>query len=1017
MRVARHWIIIGSTAALFGAIAAPGGGQAPAKSAVIVTEGTNMAAALSPDGRQIAIDLQGSLWILPAAGGTAKRITDLHLDARQPVWSPDGRRLAFQSYADGNWHIWTIAPDGSGLIELTIGAYDDREPHWSPDGRRIAFSSDRGGTYDVWEMALETDQLRQVTRDPANDFMPAYSPDGREIAFVSDRGGKQGIWATRDGAERSVAAPPGGTVGAPSWHPDGARVAFSVVADNQGRLMLGSDTIASGEDVFPFRAQWVSATEMLYTADGKIKRRALGSADAKVVEFSAELPIGVRSYTIRRRAFPPSGPQPVKGVMRPAVSPDGRRIAFAALGDLWLTRAVMDESSAKAGESSAKAGEGSAKAEHYERVTNDPFIETDPAWSLDGRFLAFASDRAGTMDIWVRDMQGGAERRITESAGAEMLPAWSPDGARLAYVSEAGELFIVDIASRAVKKLHDRIFDAGRPTWSPDGRTVVVGALRPYSSRFREGTNQLLAIAVDGGPDRYYPVAPHRSAGMREDYGPVWSPDGTAMAVIMEGALWVFPVRKTGEPAAPPRRLTSALANAPSWIGDSRKVFYQTPEGVEAVDIRDGRVTSIRSALTWTPKVARARTVVHAGRLIDGRGQPARANIDIVIEGNRIRQVEPHRTDLHTGKVVDASGATVMPGLIEMHAHLGKGYGEALGRIWLAYGITTVRNPASHPYEAIEDREAVEAGARVGPRVFTTGAPFDGTRIYYSGGLSLDGGAELPLELDRARALGFDLIKTYVRLPDVLQQRVIEYAHEHGMPVSSHEIYPAAAFGVDGVEHIRGTSRRGYSPKTTALSRTYRDVIEILAASRMTMTPTIGIQGGFQLLTLRDPSWMDDPRIKTLFPASVTAEPRALVERLKGSDVSLREVAVKPQRETVFNVTKAGGKVVAGTDSPIIPYGLALQMELEHYVAGGLTPLEAIRTATMNSAEALGAAADLGSIEPGKLADLAIVNGDPLADIRHARNIRTVIKDGEVYELEALLHGPSRRTGPSSARP
>ena len=99
---------------------------------------------------------------------------------------------------------------------------------------------------------------------------------------------------------------------------------------------------------------------------------------------------------------------------------------------------------------------------------------------------------------------------------------------------------------------------------------------------------------------------------------------------------------------------------------------------------------------------------------------------------------------------------------------------------------------------------------------------------------------------------------------------MIEAAHRAGMPVTSHEIYPAVAYGADGVEHIRGTSRRGFSPKMSELRRSYQDVIQLLTASGMTITPTIGIQGGYQLLTLQDGAWLDDPRMK-LFPPSVTA--------------------------------------------------------------------------------------------------------------------------------------------------
>jgi imidazolonepropionase-like amidohydrolase len=389
--------------------------------------------------------------------------------------------------------------------------------------------------------------------------------------------------------------------------------------------------------------------------------------------------------------------------------------------------------------------------------------------------------------------------------------------------------------------------------------------------------------------------------------------------------------------------------------------------------------------------------------------------VDIVIEGNRIADVVPHRADLHAGEVIDAQGGTVVPGLIESHTHLSKGYGEILGRIWLAFGVTTIRNPAANAFEGQEDREAIEAGVRLGPRVIVTGEPLDGTRIYYPGGVALDGGAEIDERLARAESLGFDFMKTYVRLPDLLQKRVIDEAHRMGLPVTSHEIYPAVAYGADGVEHIRGTSRRGYSPKMSELRRSYRDVIDLLTASEMTLTPTIGIQGGHQLLTLRDGSWIDDPRIQRMFPASVSRQARALRERPPGAqEMEQREALVAPQERMVADVVKGSGRVIAGTDSPIIPYGLALLMELEHYVRGGLSPADAIRTATVVPAEAMGLGRDLGTIEKGKLADLVLVDGNPLSTITDIRRTRSVVKDGVVYEVEALLRGPARRSTSSA---
>lgn len=965
-----------------------------------LTEGTNIAVALSPDGQRLAIDLQGTLWTLPISGGSAKALAPEWLDARQPTWSPDGQRIAFQGYRDGTWNIWAISADGDDARPLTWGPFDDREPAWSPDGARIAFSSDRTGNYDVWELILQTGDLRQITTGASNEYTPAYSPDGSQIAFVSDRRDEPGVWALQTapiGAPASGSAPMErmittlqGAVSAPSWSPDGRHLVVNVIANNQSRLLLDGQPITANEDVFPFRVQWVSPTEIVYTSDGKIRRRTLGADQPQTISFTAALSFPRTSFVPRMRNFPISGPQEAVGIMGPVISPDGQQIAFSALGDVWLMKIGA----------------------RPERLTNDSFVDMEPTWSPDGASIAFASDRAGTMDIWVRDLRRSADRRLTELPGAETTPVWSPDGRRVSFLSD-GEVYIVEIASGDGEKVHDRLFDPGRPSWSPDGKALVLSALVPYSTRYREGTNQVLRIGLDTRSDASFIPLPHRSVGGRENYGPVWSPDGTLMAAVMDGVLSLFPVGKDGSPLGPPRRVSRDLASSPSWTSDSRQLLYQTTDRLKIVSVDDGRVREVATNLMWSPKVITGRHVVHAGRLFDGRTSTLRENIDIVIDGNRIKAVEPHRADLHSGTVIDASNETVMPGLIEMHAHLAKSYGEALGRIWLAYGVTSVRNPAANPFEGLEDREAIESGVRIGPRVFTTGGPFDGIRVFYAGGVATDGGGQLDLELERTKRLGFDLVKTYVRLPDLVQKRVIEYAHQNGMPVTSHEIYPAVAYGADGVEHIRGTSRRGYSPKSSQLNRSYRDVIDLLAASKMTITPTINLQGGFALWSQRDPSWLDDARVRTLFPASVSATHRAALERDRTADWAARAAQFKPLGETVLAITTAGGRVIAGTDAPFNPFAVSLHSELESYVDAGLTPFQALQTAMSTAADALGMGTQLGAVEAGKLADLAFVEGNPLADIRDARKIRRVIKDGEVFELESLLQRPTYRRASS----
>ncbi|MBY0496747.1 MAG: amidohydrolase family protein [Cyanobacteria bacterium] len=937
-------------------------------------EGTNMAAALSPDGRTLVIDLQGSLWTLPASGGPARRITDEFLDARQPAWAPDNRRVAFQGYADGVWHIYVINADGSGLRALTSGPFDDREPSWSRDGTRIAFSSDRSGNYDIFDLDVAGGAVRQLTNNAANDYGPAYSPVNATIAFVSEREDRRGIWAidTAAASERSIAPAPG-ALSAPSWSPDGSKVIFNVIANNRSNLLIDGKEITRDEDVFPFRAHWVSPTEILYTADGKIKTRGIAGGDAVPIEFTAAISFTRTPYKTLVRDFDSRSAQPVRGITSPIISPDGTQVAFIALGDLWLMPIG-----------------GSAR-----KLTNDRFVEVDPTWSPDGRSIAFSSDRDGTTDLWVRDIASGADKKVASDA---RKASWAPRGNEIAYIDRDGALAITGRPA----PVHGRTFETGRPTWAPEG-WIAVTTLQPYSTRFREGTNQLMLVSTTGGAPRKLNPVEHHSIGTRTNDGPVWARDGSKMAFVMDGVMHVMPTTPTGDVTAAPRRISDELANAPSWAADSRRLLYQTPRGLKLVDVVDNRVTDVPVNLTWQPNIPQGRTVVHAGRMFDGKTATLRTNVDIVIRDNRIEQVADHRGDLHAGRVIDAGNDVVMPGLIEMHAHLSPDFGERLGRIWLAYGITSVRNPASDGYEALEMKESIGSGVRRGPRVFSTGGPFDGSRIYYAGGVPLAGGGQLPQELPKTTQLGYDLIKTYVRLDDRLQKQVIDFAHANGLPVTSHEIYPAAAAGADGVEHIRGTSRRGYSPKVSQLNRSYQDVVDLLTASKMTITPTIGITAGtFPLMLARDPSRIDD-RFRALFPESIVRDMDRLSKNIPSSDFDRLMNVWKPMGELVRKVVKGGGVVIAGTDSPIFPYALLYHTELEIFQQSGLTPFEVLQTATLRAAEALGEGANLGSIEPGKLADLAIVTDDPLADIRNARKVRTVIKNGEVHTLDELL--------------
>ena len=965
--------------------AAPG----PTPIEVTVSEGTSMSVAVSPDGRTLAIDLQGSIWTLPSGGGAATRITDLFNDARQPTWSPDGQWITFFAYRDGGYDIWTIAPDGSKQHKLTWGPFDDREPVWSHDGTRLAFASDRGNPlgsdYNIWVMDVTTGAFTQLTTEPAEDSMPTWSPDDQEIAFASTRDHGASVWAVNvaTGAERKVTTGTG-RVDAPSWSP-GGQIVYHDTAAGQSRFVVDGTPLTGSENVFAFRASWAGPTDFFYVSDGKIQKRAVSGGDAQTVPFTATLPVtrAHTAYVHRRRDFTSTTPRPVLGIVRPVLSPDGQQIAFAAVGDIY----VMPVDGRPV------------------NLTNDQALDTDPAWSPDGTQLAYSSDKdSAHLQLWIRDMQSGRSRQVTHLTTQPQGATWSPDGTRLAFVNVTGmwrvaEIAVLDVASGTVTTVHETLAQPGTPTWSPDGTRLALAAVAPYTRRFREGTNQVLTMAVHGGGAQWYAPVPTLSIDSRGGCGPVWSPDGTKMAAIYEGVLAVWPVSAAGAPLGPPRHITTESAHAPSWQGDSRHIFYQALDQLRIIDIETGETRTVPLDLTYTPAVPTGRLVVHAGTLIDMKSPATQSHVDILIEGNTIRRVAPHADSHHAGgQVVDASNLTVMPGLTEFHSHLQPDFGESQGRAWLAFGITTVRSPGNTPYEAVEEREANEAGVRPGPRVYGTGYLMEWQRVYYKMGVALSTPAHFELELQRAQVLQYDLLKSYVRLPDLQQKRMVEFAHSIGIPVATHEIYPAALVGVDNTEHTAATSRRGYSPKRATLQRTYEDVVQLFGKSGRIFCPTIS-GGGVRKLFEDEAALKHDPRFK-LYPEWIQQQVAAGGRGGAGSGGGGDPTG--GSGKMVLDVMHAGGLIVAGTDTP---NGINLHGELTAYVMAGMSNYDALKAATVNPAQALGF--DGGTIEAGKLADLVMVDGDPLANIANAHKVKRVIANGRLYELHELVNGPS----------
>jgi len=967
---------------------------------ITVSEGTNMAVALSPDYSTLAMTLQGALWTIPANGGVAKRITDGMGDDQEPVWSPDGEYIAFYSYRSGNYHIWVIKKDGTGLKQITDGYYDDREPDWAPDGRSIIFSSDRSGNYDIWQIELSDSKLKQLTSNKANDYNPAFSANGKQIAFVSERD-QPGIYILDNDIER-LAIPSKLRLAAPSWSTDDKKLAFTaytsksmLFAPTNTSYMciadLATDSIkqisVGNEDLFPFRINWELDGTIIYSADGKIKKRVLGGDRISTIPFKATFTLNRTTYKKRQYDFDTHEEKSVLGIVGPMGSPDGKKVAFSALGHIYI-----QEINGK-----------------LSQITNGAYVDLYPDWSPDGKKLAYISDRLGKMEIWIQDIKTGDSRRLTNQVSEEVtMPSWSPDGKQIAFTTtyymkrwgHIGKLKVADVATGNVNSVTTKnLFIPSKASWSSDGKTIALMDLVPSSSRFREGLNKFLLVSLNNGAFRHVSPDSTNPLGIRSQNGPVWSPDGRRIAYVKNGVLWVVSVTKTGSIVGEPKQLTSELADNLSWTRDSKNIVFIATDRLKKINIESRESTDIKINLKWKPKHPIADYIIHTGKLFNGVDSTYLENVDIYVSGNRIKEIRPHTEHPKGIKVIDASDKVVLPGLFEMHTHLSCSDGEKLGKIWLSYGITSVREPGADPYEANERKEAWSGGFRPGPRDFFTGGLNAGNRVYYGYANSVTDTNHLRMELERAKKLNYSLIKTYVRLPNSFQKKFAEGAHSLGIPITSHELFPAVMYNVDDLEHIAGTSRRGYSLILDANFRSYEDVVKLISLSGMNVTPTLSLRSGFSRMASQYDELLNDDRMRKFLSGEELKELTDETLREESSRTLRSDENFKALLQTVKNIFDLGGRITSGTDAPFATYGASLHTELWILVQAGLTPFHALQTATINAAQNVGVGKDLGSIEPGKLADIIIVDGDPLNRIQDAMKVKEVVKDGVIYHV------------------
>lgn len=961
--------------------------------ALRVHEGTLLSFDLSPDGRRIVFDLLGQLWEMPSGGGVARALTNAVRDTAQdmdPSYAPDGRRIVFPGERHGRTGLWLLEPGSPPrqLTQLENPDGFDGNAAWSPDGAGLAFA--RLFFPDSSSRRYRTRLLRLDLASGASRELPvpaevgptlrelAWDPGGKRLAVVSGRAGASRggrIWLVD--IDSSRATPLTGESSealAPAFSPDGQRVAY-LAPDSARRIQVwvlalnasaAPIRLTSNADVAPTRVRWTpDGRRLLYSADGRFWTVPAAGGAAVEIPFTASL-----SFERARRALPPADfpesgkPQPVRAFMGLALSPDATRVAMLALGKLWIMPVG-----------------GAPRA-----IVDVPTSAHSLAWSPDGTTLAWSAGGALAENLFATDLAAGTTRQLTALAGRATAPVFSPDGRYLAFVHHPTEdTTVVRVVDARGPEVNDpaqgRVItteSGAEVVWTPasDGLLLVTGGFSP-------GTPTVGTITPLSGKPSVVGRMPDSPLFLQ------WSP--RSIVYIRHARLWRAAFDSTGM-QGDPEPVGAEPAMYPSASRDGTVLYIS--EGGLRLRLPDGREKSLGWPLSYTPPVA-APLLIRNVRVIDGTGRPATPPRDILVRGGRISRIAPTGTLLPgTAKTLDAGGRFVIPGLMDLHAHE---YRPEMLAGFPYFGVTTIRDQGSAIGPLVAHADAIAAGVLDGPRV-----DFGGFQFYSDWGYEAEDQQGVEPEADSnhsaravemARIFGSQHIKTRTFRRWDINARLITEAHRRGVRVTGHcsHLLPLVAAGMDAKEHA------GFcEPRSDGII--YDDLVQLYRTAGIGVTPTIAYSSFAVRMNEHPDMLVGDTELAPFVPE------RAAFKWMLELDSARREQFAgftRFARLATVKLARAGVTIGTGTDIWQIPTGV--HMELEEMVGAGLSPLEAIRAATGNTARIVGAERDLGTVAVGKWADLVILDADPVADIRNSRRIWAVLQAGRELDRTTLV--------------
>ena len=977
---------------------------------VTTHEGTMLAFDLAPGDSSMVFDLLGQLWTLPAAGGDARAITNAVRDTAEdldPSISPDGRSIVFRAERRGRTGLWLLEVASGGVRQLTqVGNPDEYHggASWSPDGRTIAFTRvapDSGGG--SWHSRIRiidvaSGAARDVRIDSAQKLQardPAWTPDGRRIAFAAaspanPAGGRLWVVDTSGGRATPLSADSAAAI-APALAPDGKRIAY-LARDSANRWQVWVQELAPGvprarltshQDAASTRVRWTrDGNAIVYAADGKLRRVAARGGESAAIPFTAHLTITrARHDSAITRPLARDTVAPARAFLGLALSPDAQRIAAIALGKLWIIPVG-----------------GAPRA-----IADVPFTARGLSWSPDGAEVAWSAGPTDEEDLYAADTRTGATRRLTALRGREALPTYSPDGRYVAFVhqAKAGTLRVIDAHATAA------IDDTTRARALGPGDVSWTRSTESYP-QWSPGSDALLLVG-ESNPGRPTTATIARLTGTRDTIrefvdAPVflhWERAG-ALTFARHDRLWRAEfdgraVRGAAQPLGDDAAIYASTANDGS-------VLYVSSDGLR-LRPASGSVRRLGWPITYTPAVA-PPLVIRNARIVDGSSDSASAPSDSLIERGRITRVAAGGSIATSGSSIDAAGKFVMPGLVDLHAHT---YRPDLLPAFLYFGVTTVRDQGSAIGPLVAHGDAIAAGVFDGPRVayggfqFYSDWPYDDEQ-----GRGLEPVADsghVARSIGLAGGLGAQHVKTRTFRRWDVNARMIAEAHRLGLRATGHctAPLPLIAAGMDAKEHIGMCSTRGAaSPYAMNDMLIYDDEIQLFRAAGVSVIPTIS----YMSLAARvgaNPRVLDADTEVTPF---ITHDDLGWMLHQTPAESARMERAAREARVTTAKLARAGVPIGTGTDIWQVPTGL--HMEMEELVAAGLSPAAAIRAATSSAARIIGVDRDAGSVETGKLADLLILDANPLADIRNTRRISAVVQGGRVVDRAAIRRSFAR---------